>query len=270
MGQPNDWKKCVPAFLSQMQAFISKETMCAMNANGFTETTLTEHAAIGVTVMTTFQTYFEMHCDTRCGLPSVILEGTIEDWTLLRQKAEEFLNMCLPELSTRWKSALLPVLDRIVATRTTGVADETFWKCLAKRGGEAGSGGYNWFNGWVNVFFPYITNQEKKTVIRTLPTRKKKDYTVNEWCLPYDESAGYVTEGYREEHYYNWRQVPKGADGPDSRDFPNGRCYAPVSWNYHSKTIPLRFCAAFIGAEQDPQTRVIRPYVGWFITRGQD
>ena len=31
---------------------------------------------------------------------------------------------------------------------------------MIKRGGESGSGGWNWFTGWMNVFFPY--NKEKK------------------------------------------------------------------------------------------------------------
>jgi hypothetical protein len=56
---------------------------------------------------------------------------------------------------------LLPVLDKIVEEYQKpgqGIApDEPFWSSLLKLGGSSGSGAYTWFNGWVNIFFPYVT-----------------------------------------------------------------------------------------------------------------
>ena len=49
--------------------------------------------------------------------------------------------------------------------------DATFWNSMIKRGGTLGSGYRTWFNGWINIFFPYI----------------QKDF--NRYCVPSTPSA---------------------------------------------------------------------------------
>lgn len=54
----------------------------------FTQTTATENISMQVTVMDVAKNYFEYKMTTICGYPKVILEGTLEDWQLIRVNAE--------------------------------------------------------------------------------------------------------------------------------------------------------------------------------------
>jgi len=191
--------------------------------------------------------YFEYKCYTRCGFPEITLEGTEQDWLLLRQAAERSLQRCTPDFNAKWSAALLPLLDKLLSARC-GEVDAVFWNSMCKRGGTVGSGARTWFNGWFNVFFPYV------------------DRRVNQYCVPYSADAGYVLEGLVYDKRYS-RGGGAGARGPDCQDFGCGMSCVPVEWKYYNESIKLDFNAGFIGATQDATTLQIRPAVGWFITR---
>ena len=192
-----------------------------------------------------------------CGFPKVVLSGTLDDWQLLRRNTEALLeDRCDPEFAERWGAALLPLLDKFAEEYAAGAqpnprpADERFWNSMCKRGGRDGSGGYTWFSGWINIFFPYIDGQD------------------NDFCVPYWPSNGYVLEGRREVLYDGFGRTPEGVGGPDCLDFPGGRSSAPVVWSYLGSQIDLTFSSGFFGATQHP-SGVITPVVGWLITKGK-
>jgi hypothetical protein len=123
---------------------------------------------------------------------------------------------------------------------------------MCKRGGTTGSGARTWFNGWINIFFPYI------------------DRRPNRYCEPYSSEAGYVMEGLVYDKFYDmFHHTPHDVGGPDCEDFPSGMSAAPVTWEYLNETLPLNFNAGFVGATQDPVTLQIRPAIGWYITRSR-
>merc|ERR1711972_456266 len=123
--------------------------------------------------------------------------------------------------------------------------DEQFWNSMCKRGGTSGSGSRTWFNGWINIFFPYVQERE------------------NYYMVPYSADNEYVKEGRNVERY--GMCAPKGVQGPDCADFPNGLGGAPVLWDCNGTQIELQFKAGFVGAEQDQTTGVVKPVVGWLI-----
>merc|ERR1712048_832551 len=127
-----------------------------------------------------------------------------------------------------------------------GQPDEQFWNSMCKRGGTSGSGARTWFNGWINIFFPYIKDSQ------------------NQYLIPYSSDNGYVKEG-RDGGRYGMRPPSRDVQGPDCSDFPGGLAAAPVVWAYHDKEIELKFKAGFVGAEQDPASGTVKPVVGWFI-----
>merc|ERR1719393_1098675 len=97
-----------------------------------------------------------------CGFPRVTLEGTADDWALLRDHAERLVSSrCDERWAGQWLASLLPLLDKILdeykhGAAGTAAADEPFWNSMCKRGGTSGSGARTWFNGWFNILFPYI------------------------------------------------------------------------------------------------------------------
>jgi hypothetical protein len=87
-------------------------------------------------LMSSMQQYFSYSVSLCCGLPSVTLKGTLEDWNLLRSKAERLKEFGQPEL-TEWYSVLSPVLDQFVRSYE-GDVDRDFWNriCTQKGGGS--------------------------------------------------------------------------------------------------------------------------------------
>jgi len=258
-GNANSWETVVhgrsDCFAAQIASNLLEGVSDVLSPS-FTgaQTTAIENVAQKIVVMDICKNYFTYKCMTMCGFPSITLEGSAQDWQLLRQHAEQLLlQQCKPEFAASWSKALLPVLDKFVTASATGEVDERFWNSLCKRGGTQGSGSRTWFNGWMNVLFPYI------------------DSNPNRYCVPYSPSAGYVQEGREEKWYCRFREpVPEGVQGPDCEDFPSGRSEAPVIWEYLGTKINLKFVSGFVGATQDPETLAISPHVGWFIVAADE
>lgn len=212
----------------------------------FSGTTEVEDIAQKIVVMDICKNYFDFRCCTDCGFPEITLEGTQDDWVLLRDAAGRLIERCEPSFTKAWAESLLPLLGKLASARG-GEVDAQFWNSMCKRGGTRGSGSRTWFNGWINIFFPYINRKP------------------NRYCKPYSPSNGYVLEGLQEKWY--GMHEPEGCGGPDCQDFGSGMSSAPVTWEYLNQEIKLDFNAGFIGAVQDPVTWQIRPQISWFITK---
>ena len=192
---------------------------------------------------------------TMCGFPQVILEGTYDDWAMLRTNAEALISKrCQNKWADDWLVSLLPLLDKVVEEYGKGLrgepGDEKFWNSMCKRGGTSGSGARTWFNGWFNILFPYILDRP------------------NKFAVPYSPSLEYVQEN-RNGTTYGMR-APSGVQGPDCADFPAGIAEAPVTWDYLGREIKLTFKAGFVGATQDASTGTVCPAVGWFIAHAKE
>jgi len=146
-GSQNNWIDSFDEFSSKIKDYIGKKHDLII-AN-FSTTGPLQKAVSEIVLMDSMKSYFSYECYTWCGIPSITLEGTVEDWKLLRSKAQ-----CLGEfgLSDWVDNHLLPVLDQFVEA-SQGNVDKKFWKSIYNMNG--GSGKPN-FNGWVNTFFLYL------------------------------------------------------------------------------------------------------------------
>lgn len=254
LGAKNDWASVVDGKPDCFSVQIDKNTVQGLAQElspAFSNTSAVENIALKITAMDITKSFFSFKCSTLCGFPSVIMEGVLEDWVLLRRNAELLIkNRCQRAFAEEWCTALLPLLDILVKEYRKGITgedtpDEQFWNSMCKRGGTSGSGAQSWFNGWINILFPYIMEKP------------------NRHTVPYSGNNGYVKEG-RDGGRYGM-DAPHDVQGPDCSDFPGGLAAAPVVWDYFGKDMKLKFKAGFIGAEQDTETGVIKPMVGWFI-----
>ena len=253
MGQTNDWAGVVHGHADSFGAQIDANTVEGVAQDlspTFSGTTAVEMVCAKVTLMDICKSFFSYKCMTCCGFPSITLEGTEEDWMALRANAETLLSKrCEHGWAQEWMTALLPLLDKILDEYRTGLrghaGDEPFWNSMCKRGGTQGSGARTWFNGWVNILFPYILDHP------------------NQYCVPYSPSNEYVKEG-RDGGLYGMG-APRGVQGPDCSDFPSGVAEAPVTWQYFEEENKLKFAAGFVGATQDASDGTIRPALAWYI-----
>ena len=250
-GQANDWAGTVPEFVSQIRAHTVAGVADLLTPR-FSTTTEVESIACGITVMDACQKYFDYSVYTRCGYPSITLDGAPEDWEALHANALTLIGrQCLGPFAESWSSALESVLSRItLAAKGMVPVDVEFWQSMCKRGGQRGSGGYSWINGWVNVFLPFMSNNK-----------------ANGCCVPYRPDAAYVAEGAHEVYYGHTDQKEGVAGIPDSM-VPSGLSSAPVKWVYLGTAIPLLFQAGFIGVVQDKKGRLCAE-VGWAVTEAE-
>ena len=118
-----------------------------------------------------------------------------------------------------------------------GEIDCLFWNSMIKRGARYGSGGWSWYSGWINIFYPIVDSKK------------------NEYCVPYDSTCDYVTSG-----------VKKAGRGKDTNAYPTGLSSAPVLWKYYDLEFKLKFIGGFIGVKQDTKNgNELSPMVGWVI-----
>lgn len=95
----------------------------------FSTTGMIESFLSCVTMMSTFQKYFEYRClITRCGIRNVHFKGTLDDWNNLRQKTEELRKLTVSEHDEfgSYIDGLLPIIDQFIQTYQ-GNVDEEFW-----------------------------------------------------------------------------------------------------------------------------------------------
>ena len=196
--------------------------------------------------------FFDYTIVTKCGFPSVTLEGTQDDWVKLKQNAQNLLNnRCSKDFAQRWGGSLIPLLEKIAneykKRESDQEADEKFWNSMIKIGGQQGSGGKNWYNGWINILFPFIERKE------------------NPFIEPYSSNVGYALEDKNQGKYRG--PAPHGVEGPSCGAFPDGISDVAVMWEYNGTKIPLRFRSGFLGATQDEVDGTLRPLVGWYIAK---
>ena len=204
----NPWPEVVSSFGAQIAEHTGK--LRDLVVADFSTTTAVERAASTVVLMEAMSSYFEYELVTMCGIPSITLLGTPDDWRSVRTRAAVLAEY---ELDW-WTPGLLSVLDEFVAA-SEGRVDGEFWRSFVKQ--NDGSGG-PYITGWINALLPYI-----ETYRGVVPNRYAGDWEAS--------MAGF-------------------SSGLTHNQLPSGISIAPVVWNYLGTPIDLEFIGGFIGIEQ--------------------
>ena len=147
-GSPsNPWPEVFDAFSAQIQAAVGDKVYGALTPS-FTTTGPVERAAAQLVIMDAFKEYFEYRVNTLCGIPEITLEGTIGDWTALKEKA-----MALRDFDLSWWTDELGIVLEQFVEAASGRVDQQFWSSIYKV--RYGSGGPH-ISGWICTLFPYI------------------------------------------------------------------------------------------------------------------
>jgi hypothetical protein len=143
----NPWPEAFGAFSMAIMEHIGSDNHQKFVAE-FSTTGPAEIAANDIVLMDSVKSYFKYVLMTRCGIPSVILEGTTDDWKLLQEKVEA-LSEIIPSW---WMTKLNPICQGFIAA-SQGNADPGHWRNIYKWGTHSGSD-YN--DGWLTHLLPYI------------------------------------------------------------------------------------------------------------------
>lgn len=164
-GSPgNPWEEVFSEFSKQLKEYIGEKH--GLIVSDFSTTSSVERAASEVTLMESMKSYFSYQVKTKCGIPYVRLEGTIEDW----EKIEEKVNRCSEFLPSWWTINLKNICKQLVNASNSNF-NEDFWQDIYKEGG--GSGG-PYINGWLVKLIPYTWNWGAKKY--SVPNNKDKTF----------------------------------------------------------------------------------------------
>jgi hypothetical protein len=224
----NDWAGCVDEFEELMNEQLLETTKSKLTAQ-FSTSNPAEIIASKIGALTVCESYFTYVILTRCGFPSIELQGTVDDWISLKEKVKQLIE--LDPLFLKWGECLIPVIDRFVDA-FNGKVDTLFWDSMIKRNSSRGSGSVSYYNGWIHVFLPYL-----------------KDNIPNPHMVPYCESNDYTSE----------------KSGIKISEFPCGVNKAPVIWKYNNLEIPLYFVAGFMGHIINEDRNNISPAISWYV-----
>lgn len=224
----NDWPGCFSELSNRIAEHLGKKRDLVVA--DFSTTGPVEKAASEIVLLSSMRRYFQYNLATLCGIPRITLLGTTDDWRSIRRRAE-----VLAELDLGWwTTALLPVLDQIVAA-AAGRPDRAFWKSFYK---WKDSSGGPYVSGWINVLFPYLQREGEGGTAATPNT------SVMRWVNELDAPFG-------------------GGPKPDA--FPVGLSKTPLLWKYHGDSYRMELLGGFMGVSQDAAYRSLRPVIGWAV-----
>jgi hypothetical protein len=151
------WEETFPLFYKEIEKRVG-EKVVKLIGDGFSTTTKTEEMAFQITLMDSMKSYFDYRVSSFCGIPSITLKGSVEDWLNILDRTNQLREYDLDW----WIDEIIPILNEFVYT-AEGSKSVYFWNSMYKY--ESQSGGPH-INGWITKFFPYAYNYEgEKPVI---------------------------------------------------------------------------------------------------------
>lgn len=246
VGSPeNPWPEVVAELTAAVRAEIGPgfEWLAA----DFSTTGPAERTAAEIAVLDALQPYFEYRVYGVCGIPSITLEGTAEDWRRLADKVEGLAGF---ELGW-WLEHLRPIVGQF-ARAAAGDVDVDFWRNIYKR--LDAYGGYV-INGWIAKLFPYLKSGDSGT------------YTVRNHLLegpfaPYPPAPP-VPVGPRPDRV---RRFDPGEPAAFPDDLPNGLSSAPFTLTARDgREWAMDLLGGFVAVTQDRDTGALRPKLGWAV-----
>jgi hypothetical protein len=142
------WPEVVAAFERMLPAGLGDVFAC-----DFSTSTAVERMAGRVVLMDAYAPYFAFRVVTLCGIPSITLTGTIEDWQRIRERVGILAAMDLG--LENWCRSLAPITDHLVRA-AAGEADTAFWQRIYK---PADAYGGEKVTGWAARLYPYVGNE---------------------------------------------------------------------------------------------------------------
>ena len=226
-----DWQAVMDDFSKQIENNTKSDIVNTIKAN-FTTTGSSERIASEVTLMKVVKPYFKYTVIyAGCGIPSITLEGTPEDWQKVLDKTKT-----LSQYGLEWWTSDLEVILKEFVKASEGNADRGFWQdiVMKNRPGEGHRGkdcspdkGHK-LNGWFVKFFPFNKDGRTPQPIKTVSSMM----------------AEMVQVDFR---YIKFRDM----DGNGKEEYP------------------MQLLAGIVGIEEDTSSYTLSPKIGWMVTKAE-
>ena len=164
---------------AQMEKYLGKEILNTLTAN-FTTTNYDSLIISKLSIMGAFKKYFnyKMFLIT-CGIPYIILEGTMEDYKKIKEKAK---NLSKYEFSW-YIDRIIPHIDKMIEAKN-GNIDNNYFKDIIQKNETTGYDGgchpikvkVDYITGWILDFFAYKKTFKEKFEIFNTKSLKVTDF----------------------------------------------------------------------------------------------
>ncbi|GAA3293153.1 hypothetical protein GCM10020218_069510 [Dactylosporangium vinaceum] len=114
------WSRLAGSFAELLAAEVHDDALFACD---FSTSTDVERTAGRVVLLEAYSPYFSLWLKTICGIPSITLTGTVEDWQRIRARVDAVAGFGLET----WCRSLAPIADAFVRA-AAGDADRDFWR----------------------------------------------------------------------------------------------------------------------------------------------
>ena len=146
-SKDNDWAGVVAEFGDKIRELAGADFHDQFSQS-FSTTTSIEATAMKVSLMEAGSLYFTYGMTTRCGIPSIELEGTVEDW----QKIADLAPL-VAQYGMDWWVPFLTNVTNAFLEAAKGNADPYFWQSFFKVNNASGG---PFIDGYVVQLFPYL------------------------------------------------------------------------------------------------------------------
>jgi hypothetical protein len=207
----------------------------------FSTTTPAIRTASEVALMDTFSSYFDYRMRCICGIPTITIEGSLDDWQRIRARVEVLDTYGLEW----WVSRLRPILDEFILT-AEGHPTREFWKAIYKPQKAYGD---EVVTGWITDLFPYLGDAPRRQRNHVFEEER------HDWALPIDQ--GVQTGG---------RMVrAPSSKGVRLKTFPSGLSSVPVKLTFNDRPDrDVELVAGFFAVKQHPDG-ALSPVIGWSV-----
>ena len=178
LQHPADFGRMAKEMTELLEANINDKSLKDWILPSFSTTTTTDTIVGAILMMATLKNYFDYRAELLCGLPSVTLAGTVEDWIALRARLEKLRGFGTPEQHPHlhdWADLLTPIMSRFVdafsafptpdAVSASGQEIREFFQRICHY--RSGGSGPAYISGWLTYFCAF--NEDGKW---QLPTSK--------------------------------------------------------------------------------------------------
>ena len=217
-----------------MEKYLGKEVLDILSPD-FSTTDSNSTIIFKISIMNAFKKYFNytIRGMSGCGIPYIILEGTIQDYEKIISKTK-----FLEKYDFSWYTGrIIPHIEKMLEAKK-GKIDIDFFKNIIQKkevtewaGRKSGRGGYkiqvDKISGWFLHFFPYNSNGDVN-LRDSVEVSKMDDFAKQVLDVPFS------FDSEKEKKSYN-----------------------------------LQYNVGFVGCEQNEKHEII-PVTGWFITEKKE
>ena len=156
------WDDLLNAFDKQI-AESTKDNLADVMRADFSTTDKTARIVSQMTLMSSVKSFFDYEIRSLCGIPSITIEGSPEDWNKILKKTEQLRKYDLDW----WVDDLKPILNEFIKA-SEGNVDKAFWRNIVKKdrpekfvGGGCSMDRPTELDGWFLKLMPYIKKGQR-------------------------------------------------------------------------------------------------------------